>query len=94
MLENDYNYEKLLFSYWKNKITNFLNLPNSLIKLFCSYNEITNLNILPNGLSELNCSNNQITEIICKQGIVVARRTIAKYRESLNIPAASQRKSL
>ena len=39
-------------------------------------------------------SDNQITEIICKQGIVVARRTIAKYRESLNIPAASQRKSL
>jgi RNA polymerase sigma-54 factor len=39
-------------------------------------------------------SDNQMTEIICKQGIVVARRTIAKYRESLNIPAASQRKSL
>jgi RNA polymerase sigma-54 factor len=39
-------------------------------------------------------SDNQITEILCKQGIVVARRTIAKYRESLNIPAASQRKSL
>ena len=27
-------------------------------------------------------------------GIVVARRTIAKYRESLQIPPASQRKSL
>jgi RNA polymerase sigma-54 factor len=39
-------------------------------------------------------SDSQMTEIICKQGIVVARRTIAKYRESLNIPAASQRKSL
>lgn len=39
-------------------------------------------------------SDNQITEILGKQGIVVARRTIAKYRESLNIPAASQRKSL
>jgi len=39
-------------------------------------------------------SDNLITEILCKQGIVVARRTIAKYRESLNIPAASQRKSL
>ena len=39
-------------------------------------------------------SDYQITEILCKQGIVVARRTIAKYRESLNIPAASQRKSL
>jgi RNA polymerase sigma-54 factor len=39
-------------------------------------------------------SDYQITEILCKQGIVVARRTIAKYRESLNIPAARQRKSL
>ena len=39
-------------------------------------------------------SDNQITEVLCKQGIVVARRTIAKYRESLNIPAANQRKSL
>ena len=39
-------------------------------------------------------SDNQLTEILSKQGIVVARRTIAKYRESLNIPAANQRKSL
>lgn len=39
-------------------------------------------------------SDNQITEVLSKQGIVVARRTIAKYRESLNIPAANQRKSL
>jgi RNA polymerase sigma-54 factor len=39
-------------------------------------------------------SDNQITDILSKQGIVVARRTIAKYRESLNIPAANQRKSL
>lgn len=36
----------------------------------------------------------QLAEIIGKQGIVVARRTIAKYRESLQIPAASQRKTL
>ena len=39
-------------------------------------------------------SDNQLTEVLSKQGIVVARRTIAKYRESLNIPAANQRKSL
>ena len=39
-------------------------------------------------------SDNQITDILSKQGIVVARRTIAKYRESLQIPAASQRKAL
>ena len=39
-------------------------------------------------------SDNQITDILSKQGIVVARRTIAKYRESMQIPAANQRKSL
>jgi RNA polymerase sigma-54 factor len=39
-------------------------------------------------------SDNLITDVLSKQGIVVARRTIAKYRESLQIPAASQRKSL
>ncbi len=39
-------------------------------------------------------SDNQITDILGKQGIIVARRTIAKYRESLNIPPANLRKSL
>ncbi|HZV62502.1 MAG TPA: RNA polymerase factor sigma-54 [Methylophilaceae bacterium] len=39
-------------------------------------------------------SDNQITDILSKQGIVVARRTIAKYRESLQIPPANQRKTL
>lgn len=39
-------------------------------------------------------SDNQITDLLAKQGIVVARRTIAKYRESLNIAPASLRKSL
>jgi RNA polymerase sigma-54 factor len=39
-------------------------------------------------------SDNQFTDILAKQGIVVARRTIAKYRESLNIPPANLRKTL
>jgi RNA polymerase sigma-54 factor len=39
-------------------------------------------------------SDNQITDLLAKQGIVVARRTIAKYRESLNIEPASLRKTL
>lgn len=39
-------------------------------------------------------SDNQITETLAGQGIVVARRTIAKYRESLNIPPANLRKTL
>jgi RNA polymerase sigma-54 factor len=39
-------------------------------------------------------SDSKITQILCEQGIVVARRTIAKYRESLHIPPVSLRKSL
>lgn len=38
-------------------------------------------------------SDNKISNILEQQGIVVARRTIAKYRESLQIPAANLRKS-
>ena len=39
-------------------------------------------------------SDNKISTILEQQGIVVARRTIAKYRESLQIPAANLRKSI
>lgn len=39
-------------------------------------------------------SDSKIAEILAKQGINVARRTVAKYRESMNIPPSSQRKSL
>jgi RNA polymerase sigma-54 factor len=39
-------------------------------------------------------SDSKIAEMLEKQGINVARRTIAKYRESLNIPPSSQRRSL
>jgi RNA polymerase sigma-54 factor len=39
-------------------------------------------------------SDTQITEILAQQGIVVARRTVAKYREALQIPAVALRKSL
>lgn len=38
-------------------------------------------------------SDSQITEVLAQQGIVVARRTIAKYRESLHIPPVAMRKS-
>ncbi len=37
-------------------------------------------------------SDNQISEILKEQGIVVARRTVAKYRESLNIAPVKMRK--
>ncbi|HMW17124.1 MAG TPA: RNA polymerase factor sigma-54 [Accumulibacter sp.] len=39
-------------------------------------------------------SDSQISEVLGQQGIVVARRTIAKYREALNIPPVSLRKSI
>jgi RNA polymerase sigma-54 factor len=39
-------------------------------------------------------SDSQIADLLGQQGIVVARRTVAKYRESLRIPPVSLRKSL
>ncbi len=39
-------------------------------------------------------SDSKITALLADQGIQVARRTIAKYRESLNIPPSNERKSL
>ncbi len=39
-------------------------------------------------------SDGQLSEILSQQGIMVARRTVAKYRESLQIPPANLRKSL
>lgn len=39
-------------------------------------------------------SDNIISDMLKEQGFVVARRTVAKYREMMNIPPASQRKSV
>jgi RNA polymerase sigma-54 factor len=39
-------------------------------------------------------SDSRLAEILGEQGIVVARRTVAKYRELLNIPPVSLRKML
>jgi len=39
-------------------------------------------------------SDSKIAEILAGQGINVARRTIAKYRESISIPPSNQRKSI
>ncbi|MDP2831790.1 MAG: RNA polymerase factor sigma-54 [Pseudomonadota bacterium] len=39
-------------------------------------------------------SDNAISELLGKQGFVVARRTVAKYRELLSISPANQRKSM
>jgi len=39
-------------------------------------------------------SDSQLSEILGQQGIVVARRTVAKYRESLQILPVNLRKSI
>lgn len=39
-------------------------------------------------------SDSKITTLLGEQGIKVARRTIAKYRESMNIPPSNERKQL
>ncbi|GAB4116329.1 MAG: RNA polymerase factor sigma-54 [Sideroxydans sp.] len=39
-------------------------------------------------------SDSRMAEILAQQGIIVARRTVAKYRESMNIPPVNLRKSL
>lgn len=39
-------------------------------------------------------SDNKIAQSLAEQGIKVARRTIAKYREALNIPPSNERKRL
>ncbi|HMM46416.1 MAG TPA: RNA polymerase factor sigma-54 [Thiobacillaceae bacterium] len=39
-------------------------------------------------------SDGQLAEVLGQQGIVVARRTVAKYRESLQIPPANMRRGL
>jgi RNA polymerase sigma-54 factor len=39
-------------------------------------------------------SDSRIAELLGDQGFVVARRTVAKYRESLRIPSVAQRRTL
>ncbi|MXP67813.1 RNA polymerase factor sigma-54 [Pantoea sp. Aalb] len=39
-------------------------------------------------------SDSKITSLLSEQGIIIARRTVAKYRESLFIPPSSQRKKI
>jgi RNA polymerase sigma-54 factor len=39
-------------------------------------------------------SDGHVAEMLGKQGFVVARRTVAKYREALRIPPVAQRRTL
>ncbi|MDO5679566.1 MAG: RNA polymerase factor sigma-54 [Pelistega sp.] len=38
-------------------------------------------------------SDNKLCELLAQKGIVIARRTVTKYREAMGLPAASQRKA-
>ena len=62
----------------------------------CSATAIRSLirKIIENEPSEKPVSDSKIADILEEQGINIARRTIAKYRESLSIPPSSQRKPL
>jgi RNA polymerase sigma-54 factor len=37
-------------------------------------------------------SDNQIAHLLSQDGVQVARRTVAKYREAMDIPSSSERK--
>lgn len=39
-------------------------------------------------------SDSKIASILCDQGIIVARRTVAKYREAMSIPPSNERRRL
>jgi len=39
-------------------------------------------------------SDSKITSLLATQGIKVARRTVAKYREAMTIPPSNERKKL
>ncbi len=39
-------------------------------------------------------SDNKIVDILSHQGVIVARRTVAKYREAMNTPAAKFRRDV
>ena len=43
-------------------------------------------------VAEKPLSDNQLTNLLAKDGIKVARRTVAKYRDAMNIPTSTERK--
>ncbi len=45
-------------------------------------------------MAEKPLSDNQITRLLAKDGIKVARRTVAKYRDAMNIPTSTERKRI
>ena len=49
-------------------------------------------NILKDEKREKPFSDELIAKLVSKKGVKLARRTVAKYREMLNIPSSSERK--
>ena len=45
-------------------------------------------------ISEKPLSDSKLAAILLKQGVNVARRTVAKYREGMQIPPSNERKKL
>ena len=50
--------------------------------------------MIDNELPNKPLSDNKNTDLLKKEGINVARRTIAKYRESMSIPPSNERKRM
>jgi len=50
--------------------------------------------LIENEPSSKPISDNRIAELLSEQGIQVARRTVAKYRELMTISPSNMRKSL
>ena len=45
-------------------------------------------------LADKPLSDNKLASVLSEQGIKVARRTVAKYREAMGIPPSNERKRL
>ncbi|NVJ66002.1 MAG: RNA polymerase factor sigma-54 [Gammaproteobacteria bacterium] len=88
----------------------FCQTPNGLIKLKSLFSNAINTNnggewsqaavkhriqqLIQAEPSRKPLSDNSIVALLAKQGISIARRTVAKYRDALQIPSASKRKQL
>ena len=48
--------------------------------------------LTPEELAEAILSDDQLVAVLKKEGVDIARRTVAKYRESLKIPSSVQRR--
>tara|TARA_Y100000748_G_C15343000_1_gene428762 strand:- start:555 stop:725 length:171 start_codon:yes stop_codon:yes gene_type:complete len=51
-------------------------------------------NLIDNEPSKKPLSDEKISLLLKKEGIIIARRTVAKYREAMAIPPSNERKRL